>query len=195
MKAWIKSRTADKVLTPVRKCIGNLIAHDSSLLDIGCGTGSLLMHVQHKINVGVGVDMDIGMTRFAQHQAKLNNFDHIQFITERLQLTSVLPHSHYDYASATLCLHEMPWEKAKLVLIKMRSLANTIIIADFSQTNSLWGKLSIEVDEIMSGHYTNFKQYRSKGGLNQLANACGLTVQTEHDSGVDGISIWVLTEN
>ena len=53
----VKSITVDKYLLPIRKKIFRLIPKDCSVMDVGCGTGSLLFLLSKKINYGLGIDI------------------------------------------------------------------------------------------------------------------------------------------
>ncbi|MFW2374659.1 MAG: class I SAM-dependent methyltransferase [Gammaproteobacteria bacterium] len=56
--AWFKSTTADKVLSPVRQRLLEMIEPGSTVLDVGCGTGDLLFKASNKIKFDLGVDLD-----------------------------------------------------------------------------------------------------------------------------------------
>jgi len=194
IKAWFKSKTADRVLLPVREVIVNLIDRDSSALDVGCGTGDLLFKVSNKIRFGLGVDMDRSMINFANKRKDKKKVSNLEFMCEDFSTPELLSDRHFDVSTSTLCLHEMTEKAAVSTLRLMAKHSSRIIIADFLKPKMYWGKVSIEVDEFFSGHYDRFKNYRKNGGLLYLAELAGVKVLSEISSPIDGIGVWVLSK-
>ena len=53
-------------------------------------------------------------------------------------------------------------------------------------------RLLIQLDEMISGHYGRFKEYRNNGYLPGLASRAGLVVSEVNETPIDGILIWEL---
>ncbi len=191
-KVWLKSKAADRVLSPLRKQLIELIEEESTLLEIGCGTGDLLFQSAPKISSGYGVDIDQGMIEFAESKRKENNFKHLAF--ECIDALQLAPRK-FDIATSTLCLHELPEKKACDLLKLMVDNSKIVLIADYTEAKSTLGKMSIEFDELLSGHYRNYKHYRKCGEIPSYAGKIGATVQQEIASVIEGISIWRISKH
>lgn len=164
-----------------------MIGDGSSLLEVGCGTGDLLFQAAPLISSGHGVDLDRGMIEFAQSRSKELNLGHLSF--ECIDALQMAPRQ-FDISTSTLCLHELPARKACELLNVMIDLAGVALIADYTGAKTTLGKLGIEFDEMISGHYCNFRQYRKCGKIPAYAEIIGATIQSEVTSTIDGISIW-----
>ncbi|WCN15065.1 methyltransferase domain-containing protein [Marinomonas mediterranea] len=186
-KVWIKSKAADRVLSPLRKELIELVEENATLLEVGCGTGDLLFKSAHKISSGYGVDVDQEMIGFAELKRKATNLNHLSF--ECNDALKMAPRQ-FDIATSTLCLHELPKQKACDLLKMMIDSSNMVLVADYTEAKSTLGKISIEFDELISGHYRNYKNYRRFGEIPSYAEEVGAIVKQEIKSAIDGISIW-----
>ncbi|MES9930332.1 MAG: class I SAM-dependent methyltransferase [Candidatus Thiodiazotropha sp. 6PDIVS] len=191
-KVWIKSKAADRVLSPLRKELIELIEKESTLLEVGCGTGDLLFQSAHKISLGYGVDIDQGMIEFAESRRKESSLYHLSF--ECIDALNMIPRQ-FDISTSTLCLHELPQQKACGLLKLMVENSKMVLIADYTEAKSTLGKMSIEFDELISGHYRNYKNYRKAGEIPSYAEKVGAVVQEEIASAIEGISIWRINAN
>jgi len=162
------------------------------LLDVGCGTGDLLFRAKDKIRFGLGVDLDPKMIDFANEKNKLMKPENLEFIQENINSYRNLSNYEIDIASSTLCLHEMESNDAIKTLQSLAKISSKVLIADYSKPNSFWAKVSIELDEMISGHYGRFKEYRNSGYVPYLASRAGLVVSEVKETPIDGILIWVL---
>lgn len=189
IKVWLKSRISDKVLSPLRADLAKLIDKNSTVLEIGCGTGDLLFQVATKIKFGLGIDIDEGMIEFAELRRKERSLSHLKF--DRADALTLKP-GKFDIATTTLCLHEMDQDVAFSVLGMMVGNSACVLVADYAAANTVSGRVGIEVDEFFSGHYRQFKRYRNAGGIPGYARHIGASIQSESTSRVDGISIWAI---
>lgn len=192
IKAWFKSKTADKVLSPVRENINDLISQGNNVLDVGCGTGDLLFRLSNKIGYGLGADLDQSMIDFANTKKDRDKITNLRFINDDLTTEHILSERKFEVSTSTLCLHSMNDSEAVRILTLMAKFSKKIIIADYSVSRTRWGKLSIEMDEVISGHYGKFKKYQKNGGVSYLAKLSGVEIASEIMSPIDGIAIWVL---
>ena len=186
-KVWIKNKVADRILSPLRMELTELIDDQSSLLEVGCGTGDLLFKLAHKISFGYGVDLCQGMIDFAESKRKNKNLTHLSF--ECVDALKMNPR-RLDVSSSTLCLHELTRKDACDLLKMMVNNSKTVLIADYTEAKSTLGKMSIEFDELISGHYLNYKAYRKCGEIPAYAEEIGAVVEQEIASVIEGISIW-----
>ncbi|SMF19816.1 Methylase involved in ubiquinone/menaquinone biosynthesis [Alteromonadaceae bacterium Bs31] len=189
LKVLIKTRLADRALLPLRAELIELIATDSSLLDVGCGTGDLLFQAEHKLGYGFGVDIDEHMIKFARRKCEDKRISNLAF--EHNDLVN-LQLRRFDVATSTLCLHEMKEVLACSILKYMAEKSERVLVADYTKPKSLLAKFAIEFDEMISGHYQSFRRYRKAGGILAYANKSGLKVNRVIPSSIDGIAIWEL---
>ncbi|BFM49004.1 class I SAM-dependent methyltransferase [Marinomonas sp. THO17] len=187
LKVWIKSHIADRVLSPLRRELIELIDEGSSLLEVGCGTGDLLFQLADKIGSGYGVDTDSGMIEYAELKRKQNAVKHLSF--ECIDALEIAPRQ-FDFAVSVLCLHELPKQKACDLLKCMMERSKVVLVADYTEAKSLLGKVSMELDELISGHYRHYKNYRQSGEISSYVEEVGGIVQQEMASAIEGISIW-----
>lgn len=171
----------------------NLADENSNMIEIGCGTGDLLFRATGKIRSGLGVDSDKSMIDFANKRKQKEGYENLEFINEDIACLEKLPVKHFDISTSTLCLHEMSEERAVCTLELLAKYSSRIIIADFSAPKTHWGKISIELDEIVSGHYEKFKHYRKRGGIPYLAKMACLKICSTIETPIDGIHIWELS--
>ena len=192
LKVLVKSKGADRVLKPLREELTGLIPEEATVFEVGCGTGDLLLQSASKISSGLGVDIDPAMIKFAESRRNAMGFDHLNF--ECIDALTMAP-QFFDIATATLCLHELPMQKACDLLKMMVQNSNMVLVADFTAAKSIFGRISIECDELMSGHYRNYKRYREMGEVPFYAKKVGVKVYQEIPSTIDGISIWRIASN
>lgn len=193
IKAGFKSNTADRVLAPVRKKILEFIEPDMKVLEVGCGTGSLLFGAAGKINQGVGIDIDKSMIDFANARKAREQVTNLIFLNDDLTAVEAMLQGGFDIATSTLCLHEMDEKTAVIALSLMARYSAKIIIADYTIPKTIGKKISIEVDEFLSGHYARFKAYRKNGAIWHLAKSANIEIEKVLGTPFDGIDIWVLT--
>ena len=191
-KAWLKNKTADRILLPLRQELLELIEYNSTLLEVGCGTGDLLFQAAGKISSGHGVDLNQGMIKYAESKRIRQNLSNLSF--ECIDALVMAP-LDYNISTSTLCLHEMSETQACALLKYMVDNSEMAIIADFTEAKSTFGRLSIELDELLSGHYRNYRRYRRNGEIPSYAAKIGSRVHKEITSVVEGISIWIVSNN
>ena len=189
LKVLIKSKLADRALQPLREELSALIPEGVSLLEIGCGTGSFMLRCAAKITHGLGVDLNAPMVDYANKQRTANNIKNVRF--ECVNALHLDP-SLFDIATSTLCLHELAEKDACQLLSAMLKTSQKVIIADYGYCKSLAGKFAIELDEMLSGHYRNFKRYQKNGAIPAYAKQIGARIEREYTSEIEGIYIWVI---
>lgn len=64
----------------------------------------------------------------------------------------------FDISTCTLCLHELPKQEACVLLKMMVDNSEMVLVVDLTEAKSVLGGLSIEFDELLSGHYRNYRQ-------------------------------------
>lgn len=126
-----------------------MIEEDSTLLDIGYGTGDLVLKSVSKIRSGYGVNIDREMIAFAESQRKESNLNHLSF--ECVDARQIPPRQ-FDVSTSMLCLRELPEQKACNLLKLMVNRSKIVLIADYEKPKTVLGKLRMEFDEFISWH-------------------------------------------
>lgn len=188
-RVWIKHNAADRVLAPLRKELLERIDPEVRLLDIGCGTGDLMLRAAAGIASGHGIDLDTDMIEFADRQRIQRGLTHVRFQSGNALL---LPLQTYDVSTSTLCLHEMTQPEACRLLAKMVGCSKKVLIADYSTPSGFSARLGIHIDELFSGHYRNFRAYSRQGEIPAYAEQVGASISDAHASTIDGIVIWTI---
>jgi SAM-dependent methyltransferase len=189
LKVLLKSNVADKVLSPIRNELIGQVNAGSSLLDIGSGTGDLLFRCASKLSRGLGVDLNKEMIRYAEEKRRKEGVENIKFICGDIRS---LEEEKYDIATSTLCLHEVGQEVACEILELMVNNSKKVLVADYTSAKGFFGKVGIEIDEMFSGHYGNYRKYKKSGEIPFYANRVGVDIRDTIQTEIDGISIWVM---
>ncbi len=144
----------------------------ASVLEIGCGSGQLALELFEKgISNYLGVDIAPEMINIAQHKVISKKFKFIA--TDFLHLDSS---DRFDYAILPMIVHSIDTNTVQQIILKSSTLANKIIIADYSSPQPRNSKaLLVRIIEWLEGneHYSNFKKFQKNGGALFYANPSG----------------------
>ncbi len=162
--------------------IKNIIETQSSIIDVGCGTGRLAFRLSSKSKSVLGIDL----SKRNIDRANLSLFrmpnDKISFQHRNLSDIIKKDRAHYDYAILTYVIHEVNEDERFNLLTEMTQIADKIIIGDYlvPKPNGFSGRLT-EVIEYIAGkeHYRNYKSYMANGGIYHLAEKTGLKIISE----------------
>jgi SAM-dependent methyltransferase len=167
----------DKLFAQIR----DLIKPQSSIIDVGCGTGRLEFFLSDNCRSLLGIDLSkrnidkANMTLLNKPDSKIS-FRHSDV------RTILNAENHFDFAIMTYVIHEVN-EDERIDLLKDISLvADKIIIGDYSvpRPQGPDGFLSGTIEFIAGReHYRNYKSYVANGGLNYLAEKAGLKITDE----------------
>ena len=193
IKAWFKAKTADKVLAPVRELIVENISPGSTVLEIGSGTGDLLFRASEKIEYGLGVDQNPVMIRFSQKKVSEGNYKNLHFENINAEKLRDTIDKQFNVSTATLCIHEMDEELAIRVIRSMSEVSSRLLIADYQYPKKITERLVLELDELVSGHYHSFRNYRKNGGFPAIVDKCNLNIEKQIDTKIDSIALWVVS--
>ena len=161
--------------------IKNSIEPNSTVIDVGCGTGRFSLFVADKVSKVAGVDLSKKNINKAKEKLSRSPNNKISFHHSTLS-DLIIQNLHFDYAVMTYVIHEVnPDERIKL-LNEMTAVADKIIIGDYLVPikTGFWSIIN-ELVEYFAGkeHYTNFKHYVANNGLIGLANKADLKIHLE----------------
>jgi SAM-dependent methyltransferase len=184
---WYDGWFYDKIIAPNQdKLFGqikNLIEPQSTIIDVGCGTGRFEFTIGDKCKSVLGIDLSgRNINRAKMTLLKYPN-DKISF--HHGNLTEIIKESgnHFDFAILTYVIHEVNKEERVDLLRQVAGIAKKIIIGDYvvPKPKGFPGFLS-ELIEFVAGieHYRNYKTYMSDGGVSYLADKAGLRIVAEN---------------
>ena len=165
--------------------IGKHIKPDSTIIDVGCGTGRFSFFIADKCKSVLGIDISErniirAKRNLAKYDADKVSFRHISLNEMRLEKSG-----SFDFAVTTYVLHEIDESDRVQQLQIMSELADKIIIGDylFPNRKGFWNLLN-EIVEFAAGsdHYKNYKNFMANGGIKKLAAEAGLKVIFEKEN-------------
>ncbi len=157
---------------------------DQRVLEVGCGTGTNLLHYQQAGSEVFGIDLSPRM--LAQAHRKLGSRARLhQGDAARLPY----PDAVFDLAVAMLTLHEMPRSKRSVVMEEMARVIKAeghLLLVDFHpgplQFPKGYGiKPFILMIERLAGreHFRNYCDFITRGGLPPLLDAADLRIDRQ----------------
>ena len=185
-KSWYDGKFYDKFIAPNQdtgfKRIYTLIPENSSVIDIGCGTGRLALQLANSCKSVTGVDISLKNINVAKTKLKSSYFDNVSFVHADANNLSLIESQKYDFTVFSYVLHEINDEHRLNLISKLKTLSNNIIISDYlvPLPKNLWGILTRGVEYLAgSDHYKNFIDYVNLGGIEYLVQKSGLKVIQE----------------
>ncbi|MHB1687002.1 MAG: class I SAM-dependent methyltransferase [Ignavibacteriaceae bacterium] len=185
-KHWYDGKFYDKIIAPNQdkmfSIIKNLIDEQSSVIDVGCGTGRLCFQLADKCSQVAGVDLSSKNISVANKRLSEKNFANVSFIHANAAELKGRFNKIFDYSIITYALHEMPPEERVAVINQLKILSDKIIIGEYAvqKVSRLWNVVN-ELVEFSAGkdHYKNYKLFLRSGGVNSLVKQCGLKIISE----------------
>src|SRR6056297_3857389 len=182
----------DPLLKGVRKIIKDLIDPNSTVIDIGCGTGELVFYLSSQAKKVVGLDMNEEGLKYSRIKKRRLQIGNVEFVSKDVNDSDFLSGTHFDYAVLSMVLHQFSLAEANQVLNSARRVAKYIVMVDFScplPENAIgWGARLIE--RIAGGqHYMNFKDYQRHNGLNYFMDYHQLAIIENRVGGLGDIQI------
>lgn len=182
---WYDGWFYDKVIAPNQDKlfseIKKIIEPNSSVIDVGCGTGRFSFSVVDKVAKVVGIDLSKKNIDKANQTLTKNTNSKITFYHTNIS-DLISKNLHFDYAVMTYVIHEVNPEDRITLLKEMAQIADKIIIGDYlvPANKRFWSTLN-EVVEFLAGkeHYCNFKNFVADNGLYRLIDKTELKVIRE----------------
>ena len=163
-------------INKLRKLIAGIIKKNNyeKILDVCCGTGNQMLHLQKNGIHSVGVDISLEMAEVAISRGLKCHIQDAQDMDSK-------DHS-FDLTMTTLALHEKPRSLAEKIIEEMIRVTKPdgiimIVDFDFNKKSFFMSKMVIDLIERSSGkeHYENFKEFIDYGGIDELVKKFPLT--------------------
>ena len=183
---WYDGWFYDKFIAPNQDkafdYVKSIIEFNSSLVDVGCGTGRFAFQMEDICSRIDGIDpssrnIKVAKKRLIRISSGKINFYHsdtIKFFDNN--------GADYDYALLSYVIHEVDELQRENILRALSQSANKIIIIDYlaPKPKNAWRYLN-EIVEFAAGtdHYKNFKSYIKNNGIKGLAEQSGLKIVHE----------------
>ncbi len=191
---WYDGLFYDKVIAPNQdgtfRIMRAMMSPNSSVIDIGTGTGRFVFQAAEKFSKVVGIDLSSRNIQFANAQLNELSIKNISFLhADAEELTSHFKEK-FDYATVSYVIHEMPYEARIIVLKAMREISNEIIIGDYfiPQPKNRRG-FANRTAEFLAGrdHFNNYRNFVKHNGIYGLVETLGMEIIQEM-KGVHGTS-------
>jgi len=171
-KHWYDGKIYNYLIDPAtkdtRKIISSLIEDNASVIDIGCGTGSLVFYLSDKCKYVMGVELSKKMIEYSNSIKEEKIISNVKFIHGNAEQISELTNERFDYAVFSLSLHEMKSESRVRTLEEIKKVTDRIIIYDYLVKNntSFRGALN-SIVEFLAGkdHFYNYKTFQKENGI------------------------------
>lgn len=161
LKEFLKNYR-NKFLFSIRKQICDLIDEDSEVVDIGCGDGELLRILSPKIKYCLGIDKNKREINFARQLTEKSGIVNLEFkITDAGEDLE----SRFDYSILMFILHSLDYDSRIRVLDNAQKNSDKSIIIDIDPNKK---NFLTNLEEMLTGHYINFKNYIATGGIKEL---------------------------
>jgi SAM-dependent methyltransferase len=159
-----------------------LIPDGSTVIDVGCGPGSLVLKLSAKCKRVTGVDKSHRMIAYARKKKKKMGAAHVTFSCEDASTMGVKPYEPYSFAIICMCLHGMSRKSRRDVIETCFTLSRRVILTDFISPfpKNILGAGQI-ILELIEGResYRNFREWQRQGGIDGLMQQMGLKVIEE----------------
>jgi len=172
---WYDGLFYDRFIAPNQdrafRLTKNLIKRDSSVIDVGCGTGRLAFQLKDICSRIDGVDLSLRNITVARNKLNQTKSANIQFHHSDVEKFFKENNSKYDYAIMSYVIHEMDESVRVNVLNSLALYVNKIILVDYLAPKPKgFIKYLNEAVEFLAGsdHYRNYKTYIKNDGINFL---------------------------
>ncbi len=181
---WYDGKLYNYLIDPytesTRKIISGLIEENSKVIDIGCGTGSLVFYLSNKCRYILGIELSEKMVDYANSLKEKNNIFNVEFIHGDANKIYNLTEEKFDYAIFSLSLHEMDSNSRSKSLQEVKKVTDKIVAYDYIvQKKTLIKGLMNSIIEFIAGkdHYLNYKSFIDEKGIFGLLEKNGFKIE------------------
>ncbi len=165
---WIYKLLIDPLTSGLRNAVHKLIEPGSTVLDIACGTGSLLVELSLEIKSGIGVDLNATKIEQANRIVQKKNIGNVEFlVADATQLKSIFD-KRFDYVILSLAIHQFPEPLRSEIIQQAIATGKHLILADYSVPVpvNFSGLLSKSIERIAGAeHFDAYKSFVKTNGL------------------------------
>jgi ubiquinone/menaquinone biosynthesis C-methylase UbiE len=158
------------------------------VLDIACGTGSLVINLAAKSEHVTGIDIDPFTIRFAKRKNPKNT----DFMVGDARDMKSFRNKQFDFVIMSMAWHQFQNTQRDIILAEAIRVGEKILISDYSSPSpNGYKKILVKTIERIAGkdHYRNFKSYMAEGGITRIEETHNLNVTK---LGVSGSGIFTL---
>ena len=183
---WYDGFLYSKLITPLQSEImslmDELIPIGSTVIDIGCGPGSLVLKLSAKCKRVTGVDVSNRMIAYARTQKEKMGATNVTFVCEDVSTMGTIHDEQFSFAIICMCLHGMSGKVRQDVIKNCFTLSQKVILTDYVSPfpKNIVGAAQTLL-EVIEGResYVNFKDWQRQGGINGFIKQMGLNVIEE----------------
>ncbi len=183
---WYDGLFYDKIIAPNQDrafhIIKSFIKENSSILDVGCGTGRLAFQLEDKCEKIDGIDLSKRNIDLANKNLTKNPSPKIFFYHADVQNFFQTKINIYDYSVISYVIHEIDENKRENILKLLSEKSRQVIIVDYlyPRPKCFWSALN-EAVEFAAGrdHYKNFRSFMANNGIIGLVKKTRLKIVKE----------------
>jgi len=163
------------------EAIMEIVNPNSSILDVGCGTGRMAYILINKYKSYTGIDLSSKNIKSATDSFSSLQDERIKFWHKNIEAI-VKEKRKYNYSIMTYVLHEIELSERIPTLYNMLKVSDSVIIGDYHlPSQKKWQDRFNEIVEFIAGrdHYRNYKSYIKQGGLKGIVESAKLKIEIE----------------
>ncbi len=183
---WYDGFLYSKLITPleseIMSLVDELIPIGSTVIDIGCGPGSLVLKLSAKCKKVTGVDVSNRMIAYARTQKEKMGATNVTFVCEDASTMGTIHDQKFSFAIVCMCLHGMSLKIRQDVIKNCFALSQKVVLADFISPfpKGIVGAGQILLEAIEGREsFGNFKEWQRQGGIDGFIKQMGLNVIEE----------------
>lgn len=184
---WYDGTFYDRLIAPNQDAlfaaIRRIIPGGSSVLDVGCGTGRLVLQLAPQCSRAHGIDLSPrNIRRAATNHERAGSPPSVQFHAGDIDTLPPADGAPYDFAVTTYVIHEVPEHERTALITAMAGRARFLLLGDYRvpRIPGLYNT-GIGLVEWAAGreHNQGFRSFVRTGGLRGLARRMSLEIVRE----------------